>query len=260
MRLHCPRYSRVLVLAVVSFIPVHLTAAEEPDADAEKAEAVLRQLLEHFQKLRTFSVEMSMSMRMEGPGVKHHYDTKHRLSVKKPDKLALISTGGVLGRTIIYDGEQAYSENPLTGESATNTPRREGGLDNLLLNYLAPAMPQEEHALRVIRALISNDPYAKWMRQVSGSLAYLGTEEVDGRECHKLKRTLSGKGGWYLFIDASESPLLREVRPDTSEASQEMCNMKMDLSIMFTDWKLDVDLPDERFQIPPRKTEGKGAD
>ena len=113
----------------------------------------------------------------------------------------------------------------------------------------------------VIQALVSNDPYAKWMRQSSGRLDYLGTEEIARLECHKLKRTLSVKGGWYLFIDTSASPLIREVHPDTSDVPKGMPNMKMDLSIVFTDWKLDIDLPDEQFQIPPqpsKKTKGSG--
>ena len=60
---------------------------------------------------------MRMSLDAEGAGMKHSYKTKHQLSVRKPDKLALISEGGIVGRTVIHDGKTVYTEHPFSGES-----------------------------------------------------------------------------------------------------------------------------------------------
>ncbi|MCK4659569.1 MAG: DUF2092 domain-containing protein [Phycisphaerae bacterium] len=157
----CSRYSPLLCLVAASVLPIQRSVGEEPQQVSPKAQAVLRGLAEHLQKLRSFSVEMSMSMNAEGPGIKQKYDTKHQLFVKKPDKLALISVGGIVGHTVVYDGQTEYVRDPMSGESGTSTPPGEGGLDNLSLTYVAPAMPQEVIAISYIEALTSSDPYPK---------------------------------------------------------------------------------------------------
>lgn len=250
------RYSPLLGLVVASVFSIQRSAGQEPQQVSPKAQAVLRGLAEHLQKLRSFSVEMSMSMNAEGPGVKQQYDTKHQLSVKKPDKLALIGSGGVVGHTVVFNGKTEYMRDPMTGESGTSTSAGEGGLDNLSLTYVAPAMPQEAIAISYIEALASSDPFPKLYSE-SGGLAYAGIEKIDGVKCHKLQITLSGEGGWALFVDTSDTPLIRRIEPDTSDVPEDMPKIKMQLSIVFKDWKLNPEIPDDQFQIPPSDKAGK---
>lgn len=201
---------------------------------------------------------MSMSMNAEGPGMKQKRDTKHQFFVRKPDKLALISVGSAVGLTVVYDGQEQYMEHPMTGEGGIDTSPDEGGLDGLGLSYLAPGMPQESFAISYIEALVSSDPLPKLYPETA-SLTYDGTEKIDGVECHKLKITLSVKGGWTLFVDTSDTPLIRKIEPDTSDVPANMPKMKVDLSIVFKDWKLNPEIPDDQFQIPPKDKAGNGA-
>ena len=258
--------SFLLCLVAVPILPIQLAAEDDPKQVDPKAQAVLRKLSEHLQTLRSFSVEMRMSMDAKGPGVKQKYDAEHKLTARKPDKLALISGGGIIGHTIVYDGKTVYTKDPMTGESGTSTPPGDGGLDSLSLNYLAPGMPHESIAVSIIKALVASDPYPKFLPSGS-TLAYLGTQKVDGVECHKLKVGLSVKGSWYLFVNTSEKPLIRRVEPDTSDVPKGMPGMKMELSIDFRGWKLNIECPDKQFQMPSsdeaskvtsRPTETKG--
>ncbi len=137
---------------------------------------------------------------------------------------------------------------PVTGEGGTGTPFGESGLDHLSLTYVAPAMPQEALAISCIKALVSSDPLFEH-RHETMNLAYDGIEKIDGIECHKLK--INGKGGWTMFVDTSETPLIRRVEPDTSAVGEGTPGMKVELSIVFKDWKLNPEIPDDQFQIPP---------
>lgn len=247
-----------LFLIAVFILPIQLAAGGEPEQVDPKAQAVLRKLAEHLQELRSFSVEMRMSMDAEGAGIKQKYDTKHQVAVKKPDKLALISRGSIMGHTVIYDGKTCYARDPMTGESGTWTPPSDGGLDNLSLDYLAPCMPHESIAISIIEALVSSDPYPELLPS-TGGLAYLGSQKIDGVECHKLKIAPSVKGGWYLFVDTSDKPLIRRIEPDTSDMPKGMPTIKMELSIVFKDWKLNIECPDKQFQIPPSDQANKAT-
>lgn len=222
---------------------------DEAQGSAPNAQSVLRGLADHLATLQSFTVEMGMSMSAEGPGIKQKYDTRHQLSVRKPDKLALISMGGVVGFTVICDGRNQYIHNPMTGEGETTSLPGDGGLDNPSLSWVAPAMPHEAVAISYIEALVSSDPFPRLFPE-SWSVSYDGTEIVEGVECHKLKITLGEKGGWTLFLDTSEAPLPRKIEPDTSDVSAEMPEMKMRLSIVFRDWKLNPEIPDDQFRIP----------
>ncbi|MCK4659570.1 MAG: DUF2092 domain-containing protein [Phycisphaerae bacterium] len=90
-------------------------------------------------------------------------------------------------------------------------------------------------------------------------MAYGGIEKIDGVECHKLQITLRGKGGWTLFVDTSDTPLIRRIEPDTSDVPENMPKMKLQLSIVFKNWKLNTEIPDDQFQIPPSDKVGKAA-
>ncbi len=106
MKLRQPCYLPLLCLAVASGFSTQPSAGEEPQQPSEKAQAVLREFAEHMQKLRSFSVEMSMSMSAERPDMKQKLDTRHQLFVKKPDKLALISLGGGSGLLLSTTGRR----------------------------------------------------------------------------------------------------------------------------------------------------------
>ena len=231
-----------LCVIAVSVLPIQLAAAGEPAQVDPKADAVLRKLADHLQNLRSFSVEMRMSLKAEGAGIKHSYKTKHQLSVKKPDKLALINAGGIVGRTVIHNGKTVYMKDPISGKSGTTTPPGDGGLDDVSLTYIAPAMSHEWIAKALIEALVSSDPYEE-LSPGSGGLEYLGTQKIDGVECHELKWTF-----WTMFVDTGDKPLIRRVKPDTSDTTKETPKIKMDLSIAFKDWKLDIEIPDKRWR------------
>jgi len=185
-----------VVLVLIIFAPKSQKAnGQTPDRISPKALAVLEDVAASLKKATSLSVEIEMTMDVDGQGVSQHYETRHQLLAHKPDKLALVSSDSLLAHTVICNGSNYYQHDPMTGEAGTMERTGKSDLNNLRLTYLAPAMPQEDIAIAYVSAIVSTDPVSK-MYASDGELTYVDVEEVEDMDCHKLKVALSGKGGW----------------------------------------------------------------
>ena len=277
--------ARVWCLTGVLSFATPLVAAEDEapptsqPSDA-KAQAVVKQLSEHLQKLGTFSVDIHMTTSWQAPGGQYTKQTMHRLSVSKPDKLAVVCKKG-LADSIVLDGERAHVQDPMKGKSVVvDIP---GGAETL--NTILEAHDLGRHCRPVLRAWnhaaetesgketteaallqrVRSWPGALLTRTLDLSteltadiggctpqVRHLGMEVVDGVECHKLEYRLKDKGGWLLLVEAGDQPLIREVRTQATEKPDSE-KKRLPNRIEFKNWKLDQEIPATEFAIPSPK-------
>lgn len=250
---------RAMIL-MISIGPVRLAEAQEgekPNAIDPKAASILRELSVDMRKVQTFTVEIQIETTMKGPGFDQRMQTTHLLSVSKPDKLALVSKGGDLGNTIICDGKRVYTRQPLQGELEVTEVLEDRELRSLIFVVgLAPAMGHDSIANAIVEALLSNDAYEAIVGK-DGPLGYLGLEKIDTTECHKLKPPIEVvDGSCFIFVEKGPKPVIRAVKSSAAQKPGDE-QISVESTVSFKEWKFDVEIPAERFEIPVQKDSSK---
>jgi hypothetical protein len=249
-----------------------------------KSDEVLRGLSAHMQGLQRFEAQISLSTDQQEAGSNLKIKTAHQLAVAKPDRFALLSTGCAfsttvevygsetrvpiqsltintcdlecehLSTTIVCDGKKMYLRSMELEEGGVgDAPDDLSGL--MFLYDIAPLMAHDAVINDLLEALLAEDPY-RALVGVTGTWSYLGTEEIEGVECHELLYAFPKDNRWHVFISTGEAPVVTEVRV-TWPAQPGKNPARCTHSAVFTDWRLDADIPESMFAIPPQGRSGK---
>lgn len=253
----------------------------EPQADA-----ILKQFSEYVRGLKSFRVDTEGSLRVEmsldSPG-DHSENVPHTktdiilataIALQRPNKVAIqqtiVTKAGSdfvqeIKNAFICDGTYLYSSRPsektytVVGEAPDNL--------NAIAEEVDKYMKLKNKKMPVVFALLQDNPYEHLMESVNQA-AYMGTEIIDGVNCHHLKLSRD-EGTLEMWVDAGKQPLLKKIVPDISEMfaqaglSDKMTQMmkemkmKMEAETVFKDWAVNVDLPEDLFK--PEGEEKKPA-
>lgn len=240
-----PEAAKVEAAAVAAGADEAVKAVPKVDPQAEK---VLRSLAEYAQGLKRFSCDVSLQMVSEMEGMKQEITSSYAFAMERPNKLALRHVRGMAGNTVVCDGKtlttyvsmlKRYEEReaPKALEELFQTPGPVAGnmlfLDNLL------------------RA----DVYAAIMDGVQ-SVSYAGKEQVDGRECDRL-RFVQEDFDWDLWVTTGKEPVVLKALSDMSKGmaagmdAAETKGMKMTMLNRLSGWRINPELPADTFVFTP---------
>lgn len=233
-----------------------------PDEIDPHAEPILRRFSEWLRCLKNFRVEviMTVNISIRGMTIPKMLDTKHVLTVERPNRIALRLTEGKIGTTVICDGKKIYKYWGRDEYSESDAPAT---LDDIVISCAtenAIHIP-EICGPRCIDVLICANPYERLTKGVS-RIDQLDTDEVDGVECHHIK-LLRESYDCELWIEVGDDPLLRQFVPDESQRLEQavalnpvMKDMTIESSVNFKNWQVNVDLPEDEFRfVPPEGAE-----
>ncbi|MCH9021589.1 MAG: DUF2092 domain-containing protein, partial [Planctomycetes bacterium] len=221
------------------------TTAFDPRADK-----VLRSFADYMRSLSAYSVEIVAHMDYLTGGVRHQKAETYSLTVAKPDRLALVLKKGLRGSTLLNNGTVTLFFDPLLHQYLVrNSPANLDAIfqsGNEFGNMLSQTVP-------FIDALVVSDPYQA-IRESITEAHYVGTEEIDQVSCDHLRfiqfqsRT---KVIWDIWIRSGSEPVLIRIVPDMSNVSDDpqFPYDRMALNWEFSDWRLESDLPAERFAL-----------
>ncbi len=201
---------------------------------AEKADALLRQMGAYIGAADAFTFSADVTFDHVLPtGQTIQFAAVEDVGVERPNRVYVDWSGDLGARRFWYDGMTVTISDPSTpfyaAEPAPDTIDATLDLAETKLGFLPP-----------LGDFLLADPYAALRRDVRYGV-YLGTSEVDGRECHSLA-FIDDQIDWQIWIDAGPRPTPCKIvityltRPG-----------KPQFSAVFTDWDFAPGIAPDRF-------------
>ena len=229
------------VLFVLCCAPVALAqTSDRPAGIDEKSREIVKQLTKAVEEARNFSVEVQHKAHVFHEGREFRSDRTHKITVEKPFKIAIIHTAGDPGISVAWDGKTVSSIYPSrNGPVYSSRPYAKPDHIGSLADFwsLTPGRVTDDD--RVMPYLLSSHPSQEMLSAYS--MQYVGVEDVEGAKCHKLKEMLEERGEWYILVEQSNPPVIREVRM--------IVEGKSAITAYYRNWKFDIDLPADQFSL-----------
>lgn len=229
--------------------------AEEADAatavrgSTTKPKELIREATSYLDQLDAFACRVKMSYNIEAPSMNTSMSTVTNVRLERPNRIASIVEEGMMGSTLVCDGEQLVLYVPMLDQYTVEEAPEDlsdpasmvtgmGGMNSMLsVTYFANG--EELHD------------------QLMDSVAeteYLGQEQVDGVACHHCLFR-SDEMDWEIWIEAGKEPLVRKIVPDMSKQLEQFGEMfkdaDMDYLITLSDWNTNPTFTDEDFAFTP---------
>ena len=259
--------------------------AENQDAAAPQAQSeqtvdqraveILDQFSSHLSSLDAYSASITQSLKMQSSFGNEDSEENFNLAFSKPNRFALTTTGDDDGEAVVSDGDHLYTYIPMfstyieaEAPDATEALFMQLQNDTLMFGSLPTAL------LTPLLGPGGPDGELGTLRSAS----YLGTEQLDGAETHRLtmqivpELTESGRArmqeemgqeakmvyfmdAWFSTGDEPQlkqveldlAKMLREMSPDMFEAMPQMAEMTYTMTMTFADWKTGSEVSDDRF-------------
>jgi TonB family protein len=213
-----------------------------------KAEQVVRELSEYLRGLKSFRVDITTSVKTKAQGMNMEMKSSRSLAVRRPDRFALVPKEGVEGATVICDGKKVYTYLPEVRKYTVQEAPK--ALDSIMMLQMEGTGVGSDDVS--IGSLLRSNPYEVIMKGVIQG-QYLGMEEIDGVECHHLK-FFEREIDWEMWVEVGDKPLIKRNVPDISKTLAKNADLKgmgVEASVTFTNWAVNVDLPDDQFVFTP---------
>jgi len=247
-----------LALAAALYVVPNLCAADgAADAGAKaiepKGEEVMQGLSKYYASLKSFQVDVVLSIVVDAGGKKKEITSRYAVSMRKPDRAAMILTEGDRGISMVSDGEKLYTYFPRTKTYTVKEAPK--SLDELVkMDDASGLMLGGTSAGLSPGAMMSRDPYKAAMADVTKG-AYLGLVQEGGKRYHRMKFSQKDYD-WEAWVAAGDEPLVWKVAPDLSRMLAEAVKAdpnigKIEMAITFENWAPNADLPDETFKFTP---------
>ncbi|MHC4447438.1 MAG: DUF2092 domain-containing protein, partial [Planctomycetota bacterium] len=250
-----------VLLALALAVPASGQEAAKIDS---KAEAIVRKMADFVKDVETFRARLAMDVRIEAQGMKQEIGTVHRLAMERPNKLAMVLDHGMMGGTVVSDGEKIYTFMPAMRNRyfVTDAP-------DSLEQIAADAGDTIGTATMFAGFLFADDPYAVLMEGVT-VLEYRGQEDVKGVPCHQVRTVREEFPAGdavpanvplesILSIESGERPVLRKLSIDMSEMVAATVgpmlgagdDIKSVMVLSFNDWEVNPKLAADEFAFVP---------
>ena len=209
--------------------------AQDPDADK-----ILKSMSTYLGGLPSFSVSADVDSEViDLSGQKLQFSSSVTIAAERPGKLYVSRQGAIANMEIIFNGKTLtlygkglkifnQIESLGTIDDAINTVRDEIGLD-------APGAD-----------LLYTDPYIALSSGVVSS-TYLGTDYVNGVECHNLAFR-EAKTDWQLWVQVGDTPL-----PMKYIITTKWVTGAPQYSVRFRDWNTKPQIDASRFEFSAPK-------
>ena len=188
--------------AILLSLPITMLAAEqEGDKIDPKADEIIREAANYLRDLKTFRVEISMDAHVTMEGMSQQMNSQYSIAMQRPNKLAMVLKQGMMGATIVSDGDKLYTYMPMMQNKYTveDAPENLGEITEGGAGMAGAGMMGD---MFFGTALFADDPYDKIMEGVN-AVEYLGTEELDGVPCHLLGFA-QDDADWQLWLQTGD--------------------------------------------------------
>ncbi|MDX2495961.1 MAG: DUF2092 domain-containing protein [Desulfuromusa sp.] len=223
----------VLSLLLLCIVPNIVFAADDVDPEADR---ILRAMSNYFAETDAFSMNADIGNEIiTYSGQKLQLNSVSKIVMARPNKFLITRKGMFADLEMIYDGKlltlyggnlNVYAQHQVDGsaDDAIRAVEIKMGLD-------APGAD-----------LLFSDPYAILSPGVVSS-AYLGTDYVNGVECHHLAFR-EKKVDWQLWVQTGTTPLpMKYVITSKWQAAAPQ------YSVQFRDWNTKPVIKAELFQF-----------
>lgn len=234
--------------------------AEKPQSDP-RAEEVLKRLSTFYAKTTSFSAEITVSgeggERVHG---EQRYGATYDVAVRRPNRLSLVATGGVWTGTARCDGKRliVYQPAPMNLFIDTEAPGTVEAAVERIVQSDAFLFRYSNSVADNLQILVADDPYQASVRSL-GSASYVGLEDVDGTKCRHIRWSSAGVTT-EMWVQDGDTPLVQKIvwEPGFATTSSKLARTLVILTglhyketIRFDKWKVNPDLPDDRFSFVP---------
>ena len=235
--------------------------SQEPTGQSDtQAEQLLQEAMEYLQSLDSFRLRFLSTMKVNMQGMKSEMVTKQSFAIQRPNKFALIHEEGMMGATVICDGDSLYTYAAMFGNyTVREAPEN---IDEALRGGSLAAAGMSGTAFFIMLLAPPDIEESIWTR--ADSTEYRGIQEIDGVRCHQLRLPMEVEGvslNLDVWLTADDPPLVTQIISDLSpgfdvmaergEQFQQMADMEMEMSLVCSEWEVDADLPDEVFKFTP---------
>ncbi|MBL1217558.1 MAG: DUF2092 domain-containing protein [Planctomycetes bacterium] len=248
----------IVQLALLVLLSCILPACSNTSGSGDsgkKADRILREACEHIKTVASARMTLSVDFDSQMEGLRQQMTSQYSFAMQRPNRLAMRLTDGIMGMTVVSDGNHLYTlmpviENRYTVEQAPRV------LNDLVGGWEESAVMDPMSPLGWAAFLLLEDPYTDILRTMD-RLEYVGKKDLDGTACHVL--SLNGRhSNWTMWIQTGDEPLLRKLVPDISTLYDEVADdfpraqqLKMELLLRYDNWEVNGDIPDEVFTFVP---------
>jgi hypothetical protein len=203
-----------------------------PEARRQRGDEIVRRMSDHLARARTFAVETTDTRTRARGGKEITVRTTRRLTVRRPDRLALRVTGDMNLRGW-YDGSKlTFVSDPQKVWARVNTPRTIDDTLDRLAEQLAMPMPMAD--------FFYSSPYEALIGPESTG-GYVGREPVDGVACVHVAYQHPAVD-WDLWVPEKGDPLPKKFRITDKTSTRPRT-----AEVVFNGWTLGVVVTDATF-------------
>lgn len=227
----------LLVGAAASTRAEGTTAASGSNIDSQ-AQQYLKQCCSYLASLQNFSFRVDETIQeVNDDGQKIDYSNRRHVTIARPNRLRVDSTGDTANRLFVYDGKTVtlYDKE----HNVYGTDKAPDTIDAML-----EQMNQRFGYTPPLADFYFADPYKALTEDVQSG-AYAGDATVGDTKCHHLvfrQKTID----WQLWVTEGDKPLPRKlVITYKREANGP------DFTAVFAHWDTNVNVNDEMFEFKP---------
>ncbi len=240
----CRTAASIALVMLIGISSVQNTPAEEQNSEIDPAaEKRIRAMSEYLGNLKTFSVEASHTIEMEGDDESaQSYSDLRRVFVKQPNRLSITASGDSEGE-VICDGKQLFAYMPsIANYLMVDAPE---DFEQIMLQEAALLLGG---AGRTALQLATGDSYDQFMKSTA-SLTLLEPELIGDTKYDRIEMAKENAiVRWW--IEQGDRPLLHKAQWEMRYEMPAGVETKMPSQVLtFSNWEVDQPIADEIFAI-----------
>jgi outer membrane lipoprotein-sorting protein len=244
---------RILCLALLALTTIQGFTEDDdgkPKVD-KQAEEVLRKTLTFYSGLKSARFLLTTTTKMSVGGLNMDMKAAIEFSIKWPNQFAIVAKEGPTRRSCYCDGKTLVTWD-VTKDEYTEQPApksiHEAFAEGVVSVENIPLLD-----VYFMGSLFAENGY-EYLTMRAKAVRYAGSEILEGIKVHRIVVTgfIPRKD---IFIKEDAPPLLTRVIPyveplDVQDGDGKK-PMKLDIVVTYSEWKLDLPLPDEEFVFKP---------
>lgn len=219
-----------------------------------KAEQLIQRVSDYLLARRTLRVDVTSTIKVQAEGMNQEMTSRSQIALERPNRVAVLQKGGMMGVTLISDGKQVTTYVPAMKKYQVE-PAPAALADLAASPVLSAGQP-----MPIAATLLAADPKKEILEGVKAG-RHLGEVEVDGVRCEHA-RFEQEEFDWEIWVEAGDRPLIRRIVPDMAKALRLMAEqagaeggalaqMKTEMSVVLVNWEVDPEMPADQFVFTP---------
>lgn len=248
-------YPSLAVLLLAACVRVQSVESKPPEPAAQldtQAVAILRSAVDFIYGAKSYSATLSHTTTISSaPDKKSEFASKYEVSVERPNKLAFVIKDGKLRCAVLSDGQTLCTYAPplklYTQQEAPKTLTDLFNIDEMTF------VRQDLNSLLFLDQFATTDAMGVILKNVL-TLKIIGVERLsDNSTAYRLHFT-EREIDWDMWIQDGKQPLVRKISIEGEQMSKDEIVpviVKKLIVTQFDEWRVNLDIPAERFVFTP---------